>query len=110
MICRSSLTPDSTAEKETNSAPAASASRRASVVLPLPGGPQRIERVERLAALDHLAEQAAGPEQMLLADELVERRGPHALGERRRRGAFLVGGSGEKVGHGAPFILEPTAD
>jgi NAD+ kinase len=43
---------------------------------------------------------------MLLADEGVERRRPHALGERRGLGALLVGSSGEKVGHGARFILE----
>ena len=39
---RISLTPESTAENGTKRAPATSASRRASVVLPVPGGPHRI--------------------------------------------------------------------
>ena len=42
MTLRASATPDDTADSETISAPTASASRYASVVLPVPAGPHRI--------------------------------------------------------------------
>ena len=42
MASRMSFTPDNTADSGTNSASKAEAIRRASVVLPTPGGPHRI--------------------------------------------------------------------
>ena len=54
---------------------------RASVVLPTPGGPQRMMERE-LIALDLPAQRLAGPEDVLLPDEILERAGPHALGQR----------------------------
>ena len=73
------------------------------VVLPVPGGPHRIIEA-RLAGRDHPADRAVGAGQMLLPDDLVERRRPQAVGERRigrrrlgrARREFLVG---EQVGH-----------
>ncbi len=98
-----SLMPDWTALNATNSASAAAASRRASVVLPVPGRAPEDQGVER-AGVDRLAQGPAGPEQLRLADELVERARPHALGERRagqpRR--FVVGE--ERLRHARPAM------
>ena len=91
------MTPESTAEKATNSAPARLASRWASVVLPVPGGPQRISECSAFA-LDHLAQQPPGAEQVLLADELVERRGRMRSASGAVRAPLAVGRGGEKVG------------
>ena len=74
--------PASTALKATKCACVVSAMRRASVVLPVPGGPQRMidcSRSRSIASRSGLP----GREQVLLADELVERARPHPLGERR---------------------------
>ena len=49
-VWRSSATPANTAESATNSAPQASATRRASVVFPQPGGPHKIIEYGRPAA------------------------------------------------------------
>ena len=78
-----SLTPESTAESAMNSASKACAIRRASVVLPEPGGPHRIIEC---GLPDSKARRSGlpGAEQMLLADDLVERARPQLLGERRR--------------------------
>ena len=66
-----------------------SAMTRASVVLPVPGGPHRMidcSRSRSIASRSGLP----GREDVVLADDLVERARPHALGERgaggRRRG------------------------
>ena len=55
---------------------------RASVVLPLPGGPCRIIECGR-ALLDRGAQRRAGAEQVLLTDELLQAGGAHAGGQRR---------------------------
>ena len=54
----------------------------ASVVLPVPGGPQRIDRREAVG-LDQRAQRLPGPEQLLLADDVVERARPQPRRERR---------------------------
>ena len=59
----------------------ASAIRRASVVLPTPGGPHRIIECSR-PGLERDAQRLAGAEQVTLADDLVERLRPQPLGER----------------------------
>ena len=46
---------------------------RASVVFPTPGGPHRM--IEAAVALNRLAQRLAGPEDVLLADDLVQRAG-----------------------------------
>ena len=62
------------------------ASSRASVVLPEPGGPHStIER--QVAALDHAPQRAALADEVLLADELVQRARAHARREWRMRGS-----------------------
>ena len=43
------------------------------------------------ALLDGLAQRLAGPEQLLVAEELVERVGPQPMGERRRGGVARRG-------------------
>src|SRR5262249_26309794 len=45
-----------------------------------------------LAALDHVAQHASRPEEMLLPDELVDRPRPHPLRERGARGTRRLGG------------------
>ena len=90
---RSSFTPWRTAEKVTASAPLACASRWASVVFPVPGGPHRISD-STLSAGDQVVQDPAGGEQVLLSDELVERPGPHALGQR----SVISGRSGPWTG------------
>ena len=76
-----SLMPLSTALKGMNSQCVTRAISFASVVLPTPGGPQRmIER--QLIALDLPAQRLAGAEDVLLADVIFERSGTHALGQR----------------------------
>ena len=71
------------AERRRSARVVASAMRRASVVLPVPGGPHRMidcRRSRSIASRSGLP----GAEQLLLADELVERARPHPLGERSR--------------------------
>ena len=73
--------PASTALNGTKCACVISAMTRASVVLPVPGGPQRMidcSRSRSIASRSGLP----GAEDLLLADELVERARPHPLGER----------------------------
>ena len=53
----------------------------ASVVLPTPGGPQKMQRTG-VVALDLYAQGLAGAENVLLPDELVERARTHAVGQR----------------------------
>ena len=54
------------------------------VVLPVPGGPQRITDDSRSASMSD-PQRPAGAEQVLLADDLVERAGPQAGRQRRPR-------------------------
>ena len=74
--------------------PTASASRRAIVVLPVPGGPHRIIEASLPAAtIRPIAPSGAG--QMLLADDLVELLRPQPVGERRiLAGAACAAGCG----------------
>ena len=95
--------PASTALNETNRAFVVSAMMRASVVLPVPGGPQRMIDC-RQVALDRFAQRLAGREQLLLADELVERARPHALGQRRAVRARCAGVVRRETGR--PLIVQ----
>ena len=76
-----------------NSASTAPAISRASVVLPTPGGPHRIIECSRPDS-NAIAQRLAGPEQVLLADDLVQRLRAQALGERAERVVE------DRVGHG----------
>ena len=57
------------------------ASRRASVVFPVPGGPHRMSDGSS-ARLERAPQQLARPQQVRLPDELVQRARPHPLGQR----------------------------
>ncbi len=88
--------PLSTALKATNSECVRRAISRASVVLPQPGGPQRI--IEPRSSRSMATRSGLpGPEQRLLADELLERARAHALGERGRAGGRFGLEFGEKA-------------
>ena len=91
-----SLMPDSTALKATKRACVRSAISRAMVVLPVPGGPQKISDCSDVG-LDRLAQRRARREHGLLADDLVERARPHALGQRRVRASGCGRGGGVVV-------------
>ena len=80
MTSFTSLMPDSTAENATNSARVRSAIRRASVVLPVPGRPPQDDRLQQVA-LDHFAQRPSRRDEVILADDLVER--PRAASARR---------------------------
>ena len=73
-----------TAESSSNSAPVVSATIRASVVLPVPGGPTGSSDGTR-SRLDRAPQRPARPDDVLLADELVERPRAQPPRERRRR-------------------------
>ena len=77
---RMSFTPPSTALMLRNCASKASAISRAMVVLPVPGGPQRMQEC---GWPDSKAMRSGmpGPEQVLLADDLAQRLGTQAFGE-----------------------------
>ncbi len=78
---RRSATPEETADTGTNAALVLDAMIRASVVFPVPGGPQRI--IEgRLSASTRRRRILPSADQVLLADVLIERSRPHARGER----------------------------
>ena len=85
---RISLTPPSTADMAMNWASNASAIRRASVVLPTPGGPHRIIECSRPDS-KATRKRLAGAEQVALADHLVERAA--AAGARRAARRWHVG-------------------
>ena len=100
---RMSFTPESTAESAMNSASKAFAIRRASVVLPDARRPPQDHRV-RLARLEREAQRLARPEQVALADHLVERARAQALGERRvrARSRLRTRVGPNEVGHRGP--------
>ena len=77
-----------TADIVSNSAPTASASRRARLVLPVPGGPHSRSDAE-VAAIDRAAERPALADEVRLADELVEAARAHPGGERLALGRWL---------------------
>ena len=73
-----------------NSALVRSAMICASVVLPVPGGPQKMIE-PGIVALDLHAQRFAGADQMFLSDELIERARTHAIGQRPRCVASATG-------------------
>ena len=80
--------PESTALKRTKSLRVLRATMVASVVLPEPGGPQRI--IEPSSSRSICAPQRlARPQDVKLADEFFDRLRPHAVGKRRRGGGLL---------------------
>ena len=101
---RTSLTPAVTADRATNALAVAPAISRARVVLPVPGGPQRITDDSRSASI-RARRGRPGRQQVVLADDLVERLWPHPGGQRRLAGQAIVEGGREQgvgVGHLPP--------
>ncbi len=88
MTSRISLTPERTAENAMKRAPATEAISEARVVLPEPGGPQRIIECSWPVSMAD-AQDAARPEEVLLADDLVQGAWSHPVGQRGFRGASL---------------------
>ena len=80
----SSATPEWIAETCTNSAVRLAPISRATVVLPVPGGPQKIIEPS-VGGFEHPRQRALGPGQMLLAGDFGEAFRPQPLGERRGR-------------------------
>ena len=72
--------PASTALNDTNLARVSSATSRASVVLPVPGGPQRMIDCSRSRSIISRSGRP-GPITLVLSHYLVEGARPHALGE-----------------------------
>ena len=58
----------------------------------------------RAVVLDRASQRRAGPEHVLLADEVVERRRPQAHGERGVLGLALARRFGEEVGHARSML------
>ena len=90
ITCLISLMPASTAENSMKSAWVMRAMILASVVLPTPGGPQKMQRAG-VVALDLHAQRLARPQDVLLPDKLVERARTHAIGQRTRLVDGFVG-------------------
>ena len=81
---RTSFTPALSADSWTNRRFVAEETISASVVLPVPGRAEQDQRHRRVT-LDEPAQRRSGAEQVLLADDLVERARTHPGGQRRRR-------------------------
>ena len=87
ITARTSFTPAVTADSSTNARPVPSDSSDARVVLPVPGGPQRITETTgaSAAAVSRVRSGEPAPEREVLADDVVERARPHAHGQWRAR-------------------------
>ena len=100
MASRRSLTPAMTAETATKRACASAASRRASVVLPVPGGPHRMMR-RQVPRIQGPPQQLARAQQVRLPDHLGQRARAHPLGQRLP--APILRRRPRKQVHGAEF-------
>ena len=98
-----------TAESSSNSAPVVCATMRARVVLPLPGGPKSTIDGTRSCSIASRSARP-GPDHVLLADEVVERRRPQALRERRRGIEATPRGLTEEVGHARKYALTDVSE
>ena len=97
IVARTSTTPDMTADSDVKWAPISAASRRARLVLPVPGGPHS-RSDERWPRAMPAPERAALADEVLLADELVEVARAHPRGERLALGRWLEEGFGSGAG------------
>ena len=93
---RTSFTDAFTAESGTNALVVASAMSRASVVFPVPGGPQKITDDSRSASISRRSGRPSA-EQVLLSDHLVEPGRTQARRERSLSSQPLGGRRGEEV-------------
>ena len=94
---RTSFTLADTADSCSNALAVWRAMTWASVVLPVPGGPQRITDDSRSASTSTRSG-LPGPTRSLLADDVVEPLGPQPGRQRRLLGQLLLGRGGEQVG------------
>ena len=92
-----SATPVKIADTCSKARSVAPARRRATVVLPVPGGPQKI-RLPSEPGREQPRQRAVRPDEMVLADDLAEGPGPQPVGERAGR-LPLQSGGGEEVAH-----------
>ena len=97
-----SATPEKTAEICSKWRSVSRASRRATVVLPVPGGPQKMSDPSD-AGIEHARDHAVGAEQVILADDLGKRLRTQAVGERPRRCLLQPGGL-EEICHRRSYI------
>ena len=93
---RPSLRP-TTAERFSKALAVAPAMSLATVVLPIPGGPQRMRDESRSASI-RTRSGLPGPEEVLLADHFVEGRRAQARRERRPPRQPVVNCGGEQIG------------
>ena len=115
MTARTSLTPAVIAESSTKRLLVALETTYARVVLPVPGGPQRITEDGPAgpprALADQSAQRRAGLQQVLLADDLVEDARAHPDGQGAAGRVLLLaffGCGGEQVGLHAESLCHPT--
>ena len=92
-----SPTPEKIAEICTKASFVSRARRRATVVLPVPGGPQKI-RLPSVPEAMSRAQRALWPQKMILPGHVGEALRPQPVGQRMRRVLFKIGG-GEEIGH-----------
>ncbi len=100
---RRSWTPEKMAESCSKARLVSSASSRATVVLPVPGGPHRIMLCGRFDPSMRVSV-PCGPDEVVLAHHLGELLRPQPVRERARRCSLEAGGL-EQVGHGS--IITP---
>ena len=98
---RRSCTPEKMAESCSNTRLVSSASRRATVVLPVAGRPPQDHALQP-AAPEHARQRALGADEMILPDDLGELARPQPVGQRPRRLLLHAGGL-EQICH-APII------
>ena len=96
IVVRTSLTPAFTADSWTKARAVLPATARASVVFPVPGGPQQQHRRQPVA-LDEGAQRSAGADEVFLPDDVVERARSQSGSEGRPLQTEFVGGGGEEV-------------
>ena len=93
-----SATPEKIAEICSKASSVSPASSRATVVLPVPGGPQKIIEPSEPARIIRVSA-PSGAGQMLLADHLGQRRRPQPVGQRPARRRLFRASAVEQVGH-----------
>ena len=98
MTSRTSFTPAVTADICSKARRVVPATASASVVLP---GARRTpeDRAGQPVLLDQPAQRPTGTDEVLLADDLVERARPQPGGERRLAAQLLLGGGAEQIAH-----------
>ena len=100
---RTSFTPAAVADSVVRCLAVVSASRRASVVLPVPAGPHRIDDPTRSDSASR-RKGRTGADEVLLAHDLIEGAGAETGCEGRLALEAAVGGVGEEAQGGGPAL------